>query len=45
MGCVTHHLCKKQTLILVGFMFWRKDLIFETSTGIIFNVVGNVSFY
>lgn len=45
MGCVAHHLCKEQTPIFVSFMFWKEDLILEPSAGIIFNLVGNVSFY
>ena len=44
-GCVTHHLCQEQTPIFVGFMFYKEGLIFKTSAGIIFNLVGNVSFY
>jgi len=45
MGRVAPHLCKEQTPIFVGFMFWKEDFILETSAGIIFNLVRNVSFY
>jgi hypothetical protein len=41
---ITHHLCKVQTPIFVGFI-WKEDLMFEATAGIIFNFVGTVSFY